>query len=405
MSRRASRPRPGRPYHLGLRIARLRDERGMSQEKLAGRVGVTRNYISMIESGDRVLDSRALLGDIADALGVRAEVLTALPKYARSAPEQAVHDAADLIRSALDGGESVEPVPAEQLQADVDEMAAARMACDYPRLLALLPTTLARCLDLTEAVGDPLSFRLFNRTLVTTSLTLRPFGMVDLGARLAERAEWAALRAERRSALGGARFARAQCALSGGRPGLRQRSLTLAATSAADLQGGADDGDRTWEIMLHQHAALAAATLGRTDDALSHIDEATELTRALSGDPEHMDAGTANAGVWRAAVLLECGLPEQALDVALGVDRSGLRTVQREAHLLTHTGHALHLLGRPEEAVRAFLTADRIAPGEVRGRARVHHVVSTMVRQARRRAGSDDLRKLANAVGIDPLEG
>ncbi len=388
---------------IGLRIRQYRKRADMTQGELATAVGLSRPMISRIEQGDRAVIGRAALISFAEALGVFPDDLTATPAHARSEPERVIKAAVPLIRSALDGAEQVEPVPLDVLRADLHAAMGARMSCDYPALADMLAPLIARTLDLAEG-GEPPAYGLHARALVTASLSLRPLGQtLDLATRLAERAQWAAGHADDPSAVAAAEYARAQCSLSGGVRGLRGRSLDLATRAADSIQHVAGDATRSWYVMLHTHAGLAAATLGRDEDAAAHIAEAESVSRTVRSDPDLMDVGTANVGVWRVATLLESRDPGRAPEAARKVNRSRLRTTQRLAHLLTHTGHAYFLTGNHPAAVRAFLMADEVAPAEVRGRPRVREAVGAMARAERRKAGSAALRKLAANVGVDPL--
>jgi transcriptional regulator with XRE-family HTH domain len=59
---------------VGQQVSILRRNLKLSQETLAGKVGVTQNYICQIETG-RKFPSFTLLGEIADALGVSVATL------------------------------------------------------------------------------------------------------------------------------------------------------------------------------------------------------------------------------------------------------------------------------------------------------------------------------------------
>lgn len=56
---------------LGRRIRQLREERGLTQEKLAYECGWSKSYLSEIEAGKK-LPSLSALGEFADRLGVPA---------------------------------------------------------------------------------------------------------------------------------------------------------------------------------------------------------------------------------------------------------------------------------------------------------------------------------------------
>ena len=78
----------GRPTQLGHRIRTLREQRGMSQLELARLVGVTRGYISQIETGIQQDVNAPLLRDIAGVLGVPTSDLLAAAGYIPSPAEQ-----------------------------------------------------------------------------------------------------------------------------------------------------------------------------------------------------------------------------------------------------------------------------------------------------------------------------
>jgi HTH-type transcriptional regulator, competence development regulator len=58
------------PKRLKTVIKRLRQEKGLSQQALAARVGVTAAYITMLERGKKTNPSLDILKKLAKALGV-----------------------------------------------------------------------------------------------------------------------------------------------------------------------------------------------------------------------------------------------------------------------------------------------------------------------------------------------
>jgi transcriptional regulator with XRE-family HTH domain len=66
--------------HIGTRIAELRKRRGWKQQVLADQLGISREYLSMIEHGKRKLTKLPLLAAIAKALGVDAWRLMVRPE-------------------------------------------------------------------------------------------------------------------------------------------------------------------------------------------------------------------------------------------------------------------------------------------------------------------------------------
>jgi len=61
---------------LGRRVLKYREELGLSQTGLAQQAGISRNYVSLIETGEASNISMNVLGRLAAALGVAPAVLT-----------------------------------------------------------------------------------------------------------------------------------------------------------------------------------------------------------------------------------------------------------------------------------------------------------------------------------------
>lgn len=59
------------PTRLGVMLKRVRESRGLTQEQLARKVGVSDAYISMLESGAKQNPSLPLLKRLAKALKVK----------------------------------------------------------------------------------------------------------------------------------------------------------------------------------------------------------------------------------------------------------------------------------------------------------------------------------------------
>ncbi|MCW2567476.1 MAG: transcriptional regulator, family [Mycobacterium sp.] len=386
---------------IGLRVARWRDIAGMTQQQLADAVGVSREYISMIENGKRAVTKRALLYDLAGALKVNVTDLTGQPSPPRTAAERAAYIAAPAIRQALDGvDEPPQPRSPEHL-ADLSDWAmSARMAGDWATLGRILPGLIAETAALAgDGAEVPVGLQV--QACVTAALALKPLGVVDLARRAAERAAVYADRLGNPVHSAAAQYATAQTVLAGGS---RRVSLAVAERAAERLQPDATGDDaRAWYGLLHLHAALSAASVGRTVDAQSHWDEAASVAATVGGDPWRMEFTPANVGVWRVGVALENGDPGQAPRYARQVDQTQLRTVQRRVRLHLDAARGLYLADRQDAAVRALLTADHICPQEVRTRPTVREIVGQMLRDTPSRGGSDELRDLATRMGLDPL--
>jgi transcriptional regulator with XRE-family HTH domain len=391
--------RPARRDYTGLRVARWRDIAGMTQRQLADAVGVTREYISMIENGKRAITKRSLLHDLAAALGVGVTDLTGQPVTPITPAERAMYILAPALRQALDGpDEPVQPRPAEQLAKLADLAMSARMAGDWATLGLILPDLFAETQVLAE-VGEALATTV--KACIASSFAVRLLGFIDLGRLLADRAARYADRLGDPEYVAAAEFGRAAVVLEAGS---RHRSLQISEQAVTRLQpANGIDTVRGWSMLLHLHSALSAASLGRTDDTSVHLAEAADLAPHVDTDPWHMEVKPANVGVWRVGVALENGEPERAPELARRVDRSALRTADRQARLHFDAGRGWFARGDYDRCVRSLLEADRIYPLLLWTRPQALEIVGQMARESRVRGGSSELLTLCARVGIDPL--
>jgi transcriptional regulator with XRE-family HTH domain len=385
---------------IGYRTARWRDLAGLSQRELAERVGVSREYISMIESGRRPVSTRRLLADLAHALGIRIEDLTAQPIAPRNPDEMVLYGLAPAIRRALDQEDPPPDTPRTrtQLAADVDRCLALRMAADWNTLADLLPALLSETAALESDEGRLLHIQ----ALVAASLICQKTGYLDLARRCADLAAGKAGPVGESMHAALAAYAVGQSALAGGSP---RHSLATSEQGVQVLQSSDfPDGDAVAIAgMLHLCSALSAGSLGLRDRATDHLREATELATQVIGDPWRFQFGPANVGVWRVGVACESADWGRAPELAAAVDTSQLRTPDRISRLHVDAGRGWYETGHAARATTEFLTAMEISARATRVLPCVREVTAQLARDAGPRGGSAELRRLVSWVGVDPL--
>jgi transcriptional regulator with XRE-family HTH domain len=64
---------------IGARARMIRRRRGLSLDVIAGSVGITKQYLSQLEWGQRGFNRRGLVEDLAHALGCSVADLTGQP--------------------------------------------------------------------------------------------------------------------------------------------------------------------------------------------------------------------------------------------------------------------------------------------------------------------------------------
>lgn len=136
------------------------------------------------------------------------------------------------------------------------------------------------------------------------------------------------------------------------------------------------------------------------------VDEAAREAATL-GDPADGGGfnqscfGPTNVGLWRMAVAAELGEHGRVVELARAVRPDPLRMANRHQAYWMTLGSALADSGRRDAAALvAFIRAERAAPTTFRMSPTGHDAVVAMVRRARRRSVSADLRVLARRTGI-----
>ena len=385
---------------IGYRVAVLRDRAGMTQQQLADRIGVSRNYLALIERGRRPIVKRAMLIDLAFALGVAINELTRQPMSPRSMEEMAILQAMPRIRQALDVPDVLPAVrPLHAIATDVTTLLAADADANLPDIGSLFPDLLAELLYHPQS--GPAA-PLLVRTIVGSTLTIKSLGYLDLSMRLAERATMAANASGDPVLISAAGYLHAQVALS---EGVRARSMKLAAAAASVVEHVDSDEARTWQGMAHLHMSLTAASLGQADTARDHLNEAAGLAEHVDRrvDPWWVEFTPDNVGIWRLSIALENGDGHEVPELSKLVDPAKLRIKTRRSRWAIETGRGHFLAGNYDKATNAFLHADGITPFSVRPRPSVREMTGHMLREARRKAGSSKLRTLAGLCGVDPL--
>jgi len=72
---------------IGARARRIRRRRGLSLEVVAGLAGISKQYLSALERGQRGFNRRGLLQNLAAALGCSVADLTGQPYHLPDRPE------------------------------------------------------------------------------------------------------------------------------------------------------------------------------------------------------------------------------------------------------------------------------------------------------------------------------
>jgi transcriptional regulator with XRE-family HTH domain len=397
---------------VGVNLRRLRRAQGLSLDVVAGRSGLSKSFLSRVENGERSLERRTHLSAVSDALGCSIADLVGISEpTAIHAPNPVQAQAMPAMRRILNGLaighlEQATAPPIEDLRARAQALWSARLVVDIDQVWTVMPS-LIRDLHAHTVHGPDRrpALGLLVETTSAAAFALRASGYTDLAWTAAERCHDAALELADPGAAGLAEFTRAHAATFGhGYAG----SLLLAERAADALRpqlDGDEDRTRVYGSLLLT-ASWAAGIAGRHERVDPYLSEALDLSGRLA-DPDPVTEryqtmfGPSNSVIWQMSIAVEAGDGGRAAELARTIDPAVVGSKSREAAYWTELGCGLSQERATEApAVRALLTAERIAPARTRSNGRVRAVVARMLDDAHQRGTAVDLSRLAHRVGV-----
>ncbi|MEU4434289.1 helix-turn-helix transcriptional regulator [Nocardia rhamnosiphila] len=392
---------------IGQRVRQIRARRGISQQVLADRSGLSRSVIAKYETGLRPVDSRRTLLALAGALGCTLGDLTGSDD--RIDPStSAFHRAVPAIETALWTQGNVTdtrlPRALDELAAAVEHASRLRHAGDYAALGPLLPDLLTDAYRLTDD-GDPAAWDLLATAAYGVASALRQRGHDALAWTAAQESERAAERADSLAPVAAAAFLRSQ--ILAARPGALTASLTTAIGTADRLAPQVRTlGELETVGMVRLQAGFTETLAG--GDPAPHLGEAAEMAARLPDAPggrstaRNRTFGAANVALWRMSSALERREPGEALRYAETLNPADLPSGIRHAQFFVELGRAHAMKRDHRAALHALLRGEHAAPQHVRGMAPVRELVGSMLRQAQRDLTTGELGRLAQRVGVVP---
>jgi len=400
-------------HTIGQRLRMIRRRRGLGLAVAAGLAGMSKQYLSQLERGERGFNRRGLLDDLAEAIGCSVADLTGQPYHLPDRQSADVAAAVAGISRALHDTtlDDVPDVPARLLSelaratvvahAYIDDaqygLAGQGIADLLVGLHVLVVTGSSeerRCALVGLAEACKVAYVLAKRT-----------GQIELAGVAAQRGLDAARLAERPDLVGMLEMSRTSTLIG---LGARRRAVVVCGQTLRELSalpGPAPEDTRVAEAcgMLHLTAALIATRDGRPGDVATHFAEAQSLA-AHTGERNHMryHFGPTNVAAWQLGLAVEAGA---GLDIAqrlaaAPIDLSVFGSKGRVAYVHFDLARAwAQAKGRRDlDAVRALDTADRLAPVRLRNDPMARELLSVLHRRAPRRVW--ELDSLLNRFGI-----
>ena len=398
---------------IGARARMIRRRRGLSLDVVAGLTGIGKQYLSMLELGQRGFNRRGLIEDLAAALGCSVADLTGLPYLPTDRGTADVLAALPSIRLALNDFSPIDVPdvtlrPLEELASLADK---ANEQCGQA-YYSLAGHDLGNLLAQSQA--SAFTAPVVERDQAFTSAVTACFaagvvssraGNVDLATTAARRGYDLAKQHDNPGLLG---FARWYWALELTSMGARARAHAVLSEGIDELtsavQVGASDTLPAEIVgMMHLQQARTAARQQRADDAHAHLNEAARMADSVgerNGMRQHF--GPTNVAAWQVSIGVELSEGAKAYEdaTAAPIDIDALGSRERASSLHFDFARALAQESGPRdgEAIRHLDAADRIAPQRIRSDPLARDLVLTLDRRARRRAW--ELDSLRNRFGV-----
>jgi transcriptional regulator with XRE-family HTH domain len=398
---------------IGARARKIRRRRGLSLDVVAGLAGIGKQYLSMLELGQRGFNRRGLLEDLAAALGCSVADLTGQPYLPTDRNTADALAALPSIRLALNdfGPMDLPDVPLRPVEALATLADKANEQCGQAHyslaghdLGVLLAQSQASAFTVPRSERDK-AFTTAVTACFAAGVVSSRAGNIDLASTAARRGYDLAKQHDNLGLLG---FARWYWALELTSMGARGRAQMVLSEGIDELTpavqvAGSDTLPAEIVGMMHLQQARTAARQHRADDAHAHLDEAAHVADRVgerNGMRQHF--GPTNVAVWRVSIGVELSEGAKAYEDAtaapIGIDALGSRERASSLHFDFARVLAQENGPRDGDSIRHLDTADRIAPQRIRSDPLARDLVLTLDRRARRRVW--ELGSLRNRFGI-----
>ena len=301
-----------------------------------------------------------------------------------------------------------EKIDLEELQAAVDELWGLSHSAEYeklgPRVIELIPRLEAASRAVAGESRRAVS-ALLARTYHVCSAIMVKIGELPAAWVAADRAASAAEQSGNLVLMGESAFRQTLMFQAARQYDQAEQTTRTAIKALAPLvdEQAADPGALSVAGVLHLQLAVIAARRNERDKAFAELSAARLLADRLGQDRNEYNTefGPTNVALHEVAVAVDLGDADAAIAVIEGIDASAL-SLERQGRLLIDVTRARLARGEYEEAIRAILEAETIAPEQTAG----HRLVRNLLRDIDGAGYGDDprVRGLIERLGLIPDE-
>jgi transcriptional regulator with XRE-family HTH domain len=389
---------------IGNRVRAYRERRGLSVRVCAELAGLSKSFLSDIENGRRRLERRSHISALADVLRISVHELIGQQFPPDDPTSSAAHAAIADVRLALVGSdleitEHTSTRSVEELERLTERVLDLRQACEYEEVGQILPD-LIRDLHVIAAAGGSDSQRALQLIVLVAQvavLWLKNLNAADLAWIAADRGRQAALRVEDPLWSAVAAFSVAQGLLS---LGANTGAAQIAEAASDSVSRATPEGLQVYGMQCLT-AAFSAVASGRRRDADAPLAEARQVAnRTGECNAFWLAFGPVNVDLWSVSIAVEAGEAGRAIEIGNRIDPRQIRIRSRRSSYYVDLGRALAQTRRREDAMRALLEAESLAPVRVRNNPFAREIVSDLLRRAQVSAGGVELRGMAHRMGV-----
>jgi len=382
----------------GQRLARLRARRRWTQQRLATEAGYSLAAVKAFEQGRRSLDRPAVILAFAQSLDCHPTEVTGAPYVPPQADrdgQAAVASVAAVRRALLRHGRPARPTEQETVAVDlaelrqrVDEANRLRQAAALTKSGAVLPGLLRDlqvAAELTHGDERRQVYGMLAGAYECAMQYLYKLGHSSDATLATERVVWASQETADPLRILAAHWYDAGEFLTIGE---HDEAGAIIDNALTELGAIPQPGPEAVSLRgaFHLKASLNLARATDTKAAVRHLKQAEQAADELGEDRNdwQMQFGPTNTALWAVSLPVEMGRGKEAVTRAETVRLPQGYSRERHSHFHIDRGRAYFYNGQREQAVHAFLDAERLAPQATRMHAGVRETVGTMIRTQKR---------------------
>ncbi len=382
----------------GQRLARLRTRHRWTQQRLATESGYSLPAVKAFEQGRRSLDRPAVILAFAQALDCHPTEITGAPYVPIQTDrdgQQAVASVAAVRRALMRHGRPARPSEAEAAAVDlpslhlrVTEANGYRQAAALNKSGTLLPPLLRDlqvAAELTRGDERRDVYSLLASGYECAMQYLYKLGHSSDATLATERVVWASRETGNPLRVLAAHWYDAGEFLTIGEHDEAGAIIDDALTELGAIHSPGPEAV-SLKGAFHLKASLNLARATDTKGAIRHLGHAQQAADELGEDRNdwQMQFGPTNTALWSVSLPVEMGRGKDAVTRAEKVRLPADYSRERHSHFHIDRGRAYFYNGQREQAVAAFLDAERLAPQATRAHAAVRETVGTMIRTQKR---------------------